>query len=489
MFGGANVPAGGSDVPKTGTAAPNSFLRTEPLGGLRMNLVNSGFVALGQTCSTSGALSRALADAGTFPNGIIGGDHQAHMRTVETSLVAGGYPCIVPFPINMFDTREGLYNETTATFNPVTHYGANRVPYAGIMSMVDIDVANLRRFMNGDYDDAGEPRLPSAGTPFSDARNRALVSTDIPNASGIVFYVSDRRGDFDFDGEYDMEDVFGGNDGIEQPGEDLQKAGQQGFGIISADYANEAVEYRGIASVYPVGVLPMVWNQFVESDKAAVFEHKHYRRGVRLINGTTLPGIYDPASPNTTRGFTVASENAVYVHGNYNASSIVSVGTPTPCTDYRPINHVPASVVADAVYILSNNWNDAQSFSSPFDTNPARMATETFGRFAILSGDTITSLNGNPNQGGNDPRMNGGVHNFKRFLEDWGGVRLNYCGSLINLFNSHNNNGTYKNGAGKVYNPPNRNWVFDTSFLDVNRIPPGTPFFQAIQITGFERRN
>jgi hypothetical protein len=182
----------------------------------------------------------------------------------------------------------------------------------------------------------------------------------------------------------------------------------------------------------------------------------------------------------------------VYVLGNYNADGTITgaFGTPTPCTQYNPNNHVPASIASDALYILSNNWNDAQSFTSPFDANPSRMATATSGRFAILSGDTISGLIGaTPNQGGNDLRMNGGVHNFKRFLEDWGGVRLNYCGSLINLFNSHNNNGTYKNGAGKVYNPPNRDWVFDTSFLDVNRIPPGTPFFQAIQITGFERRN
>ena len=86
-------------------------------------------------------------------------------------------------------------------------------------------------------------------------------------------------------------------------------------------------------------------------------------------------------------------------------------------------------------------------------------------------------------------KMNGGVHNFLRFLEDWGSTRLNYCGSLINLYNSHNNNGTYKNGGTHVYNPPGRNWIFDASFLDINRLPPGTPYFQDIQVTGFQRIN
>ena len=93
-----------------------------------------------------------------------------------------------------------------------------------------------------------------------------------------------------------------------------------------------------------------------------------------------------------------------------------------------------------------------------------------------------------PNQGGGDPRLTGGVHNFKRFLEDWGSNRLNYAGSLINLFNSHNNNGAFK-CCTNVYSPPVRNWVFDTTFLDPTRLPPGTPFFQNIQLTGFQRVN
>jgi hypothetical protein len=82
--------------------------------------------------------------------------------------------------------------------------------------------------------------------------------------------------------------------------------------------------------------------------------------------------------------------------------------------------------------------------------------------------------------------MSGGVHNFKRFLEDWTDDRLYYSGSLVNLFNSRNNNGAFK-CCTRVYWPPSRNWVFDATFLDINRLPPGTPFFQSIQITGFQR--
>ena len=162
----------------------------------------------------------------------------------------------------------------------------------------------------------------------------------------------------------------------------------------------------------------------------------------------------------------------------------------TPYNEYLPFNdknHIPASIVADSVTILSNSWNDAQSFAFPYDQSK-RLATDTTIRFAMISGDTIASKGNTPNQGGISPGLNGGVHNFKRFLERWSGKNLNYAGSLVNLFNSRNNNGTFK-CCNTVYNPPMRNWVFDSTFLDAARLPPGTPFFQYVQTTGFERVN
>ncbi len=410
-----------------------------------------------------------------FPGGFTG-DEVASMRNATIRGYTAGIPCVVPFPINIFDTREGLYNDTSTVFNPLTTYGTN-VPWAGVMSMVDINVGNLRRFLNGDWDN----NMPT-NTPYYLATGHVLRGNDIPQptntspkAGGWVVYVSDRRGDYDFDGEYDMEDVYGNNDGILQLGEDLNRNN-----TLQADYTNEAPRYTGT-------------NSNISPDIAAVFDHKYYRRGVRLVNGQTIPGIYDTTTPANSKGFTVASENGVYVLGNYNATGISSVGNPTAYSDYIPApsssGDIAASIAADAITVLSNNWVDSQSFSFPFTLSATdRNATETTIRFAMLSGDTLTSLNASPNQGGGDLRMNGGVHNFKRFLEDWGGVRLNYSGSLINLFNSHNNNGTFK-CCNNVYSPPDRNWVFDATFLDMNRLPPGTPYFQYIQTTGFQRTN
>ena len=424
---------------------------------------------------------------------------------------------IVPFPIEMFDAREGIYN-TDIIFNTV--YPNGRVPWAGVMSMVDIDVRNMRSFLNGSFN----TNMPINTDYYSkQAPNKVLINTAVPQDRGWVVYISDRRGDYDFDGEYDMEDIYGNNDGILQTGEDVNDNTK-----LDTNYNDEAAKYIAnglfalpVPSPSPspsVNLFPSpIGSSFVLPSYAASVDHPFYRRGVRLINGTVVQGNYDFANSDNTRGFTVASENGVYVQGNYNATGIASVGTPTKSEEYLPqgrvvvggvtkvagtidgYNHIPASIAADVITILSNydpatkkGWNDAESFFSPFAASTFK-ASETFTRFAMLAGDARSSFSflQTPNQGGTtEPRLGGGVHNFKRFLEDWGGVpgvRMNYCGSLINLYNARNNNGTYK--PGNVYGAPTRNWVFDSSFLSPTRLPPGTPYFQYIQTTGFQRTN
>lgn len=399
---------------------------------------------------------------------------------------------IVPFPIKMFDSREGLFNDIRNTTNYPNGSGIydnyKRLSRAGVMSMVDIDIANLRRLLRGDFDG-----LFPVGTPFTAGNSGvSLASTDFPENGGWVLYVSDRRGDYDFDGQYDMEDVYGaapGNNDTKESGEDINFNTflDRRFCQNASDLSCEAERYN-TRTVYP--------------DEAASTDHKYYRRGVRLINGTVLPGIYDATTASNTRGFTVAAENGIYVEGNYNATGLSATppaNANSAYNNYLPFDtatHIPASIVADSVTILSNSWNDSQSFITALipSTSPSpsesRVAATTTVRFAMISGDTIATKIETPNQGttASGERMNGGVHNFKRFLEHWTGKRLDYSGSLINLFNSQNNNAPFK-CCGTVYNPPRRNWVFDSTFLDPRRLPPGTPFFQYVQTTGFERTN
>lgn len=441
----------------TAPSDTNPYMSYVNFGGTSFNVVESK----ARTIASNSPGSWSYRDR---INGSIN-DHDDNLSCIPQPSPNGVQTCYAPFPIEMFDSREGIYD---FTINANSVYGSGNVPKAGVMSLVDIDVANMKRFLDGNFDSY----MPTAGTPYTTANGHALRGSDVPQANGWVVYVSDRRGDYDFDGEYDMEDVFGNNDGILQPGEDVNKNGR-----LDTDYSVEAVRFTGVGNYLPAAQLASV-------------DHSTFRRAVRLINGQTLPGNFDINDPLNTKGFTVSSENGIYVFGNYNATGVASIGTPTPANAYLPQNtasHIPASVVADAVSILSNNWTDANSFKSPY-SDGGRVASETTVRFAILAGDARSSLEATPNQGNSDPRLSGGVHNFKRFLENWNNVRLNYCGSLINLFNSHNSNGTYKN-SGVVRTPPTRNWVFDTSFLDPTRLPPGTPFFQNIQLTGFQRVN
>ncbi|HEY0426392.1 MAG TPA: hypothetical protein VGC76_01175 [Pyrinomonadaceae bacterium] len=363
---------------------------------------------------------------------------------------------IVPFPIQMYDSREGNRADSDSGVT------AGYVYRNGVMSLIDIDVANLREFFKGTWDD----KFPTT-TPYATSRgNVGLKSTDIPDNRGWVLYVSDRRGDYDFDGRYTMEDVNPNSSSTVD--EDLDNNG-----LIDTDYTNEAPAQ----------------NSTVESGLAAVTDHSFYRRGVRLINARTLPGKYDSTTPANTKGFTFASENGIYVGGNYNVQSVTLPGgtAPADSTAYLPQNttvHIPSSIVGDSVTVLSNSWNDANSFANPFDTTK-RDASNTQVRFAMIAGDSLTARTASATNGDFDG-LNGGLHNFMRFLESWSGKRLNYSGSLINLYNSFNNNGKWK-CCVTVYDPPTRDWTFDSTFSDPNRLPPGAPYVYYLSFTGFQR--
>lgn len=409
-----------------------------------------------------------------------GTDNSNNQITATVNAVTGRK--VAPFPIMMFDTREGLpYDNVAGTGIPTPSYPSGRIPWSGVMNLVDIDINNLKLFLDGDSTLLG--LLPTAGTTFSDSftPKRALSNTDVPSNAGWVIYISDRRGDYDFDGEYDMEDLLPNgttpsalNEGTKTNGEDANNNG-----VFENDYINEAPKF----------------SEYVSADVAAVSNTRFFRRAVRLINGSVLPGIYDSTTPANTKGLSIASENGVYVLGNFNATGVSSYGTPTPSSNYQPQNtskHIPASIVADSITLLSNSWQDSYSFSSPFD-RAGRDPSETTFRFAAISGNSKDFAPCPSNQSQGTDRMfdcqSGGVHNLLRYLEDWNStVKSNFSGSLINLYNSVNSNSVFK-CCRTVYEPPVRNYVFEDSFLDINRIPPGSPFLQSITLTGFERVN
>jgi hypothetical protein len=154
---------------------------------------------------------------------------------------------------------------------------------------------------------------------------------------------------------------------------------------------------------------------------------------VRLVNGATLPN----------GGLTIATPNPLYIQGNYNTAN------------------KPAAVLADAVNILSNNWNDSNHNKSLSN----RIATATTVNAALFTGIVPTDATNN--------KYSGGLENLPRFHEDWsGGIVFTYSGSMVVMFNSETATGIWGNSS---YSPPNRNWSFNTNFLDPTQLPPGTP--------------
>jgi hypothetical protein len=78
----------------------------------------------------------------------------------------------------------------------------------------------------------------------------------------------------------------------------------------------------------------------------------------------------------------------------------------------------------------------------------------------------------------------GGVHNFLRFIENWGGSTLNYRGSIVSLYSNRQAIGPYK-CCNTVYSPPTRGYNFDTDFLTPTLLPPRTPMFRDTNTIGF----
>lgn len=204
------------------------------------------------------------------------------------------------------------------------------------------------------------------------------------------------------------------------------------------------------------------------------------RRGIRLKNGSRIPNKRPAGEIN---GLTVASNNPVYIQGDFNSGRDYD-GSPAPPSNsgdeddatmpqvsgYNGITNsatangrAPCSVLADAVTILSNNWSDSNAASG--DPLSARQATNTTVNTAIIAGIVPSS------PVGGDGSYSGGAENFPRFLEIWGGDNtLTYHGSMIELYKSQQSMGKW--GSANVYDPPKRQWFFDTNFKVTP--PPGS---------------
>ena len=431
-------------------------------------------------------------------------------------------------PINLYDAREGEVRDSQASTNTTSSLN-------GIMNLLEVDMGNLQQWFAGIIGTSGQ---------------YAFNGPDALNNSGYIFYTSDRRMNC-MDGKYELEGTCTSNavtNGVPTAGESAQFGNEDiinpastagtpngqldtgedvnGNGVLDTYGAYAHPIAAGSTTISPTGTTPSgTWSSIISSvsadnpafvrltptqaqDNSVVI----FRRALRLVNGTlgNLPPLSaaNPAtgsscSGGTAGGFTVVSENPIYVQGDYNATSLPT-SAPGGFNDAFPLCHVPASVMGDAVTLLSNAWQpgaqsgytsgDYNDFANPDNPNcpSQRCATTSYYRMAVMAGKTIPfpAYSGTTallSWGALDTGTDGGVHNFLRYIEDWSnsGVSVNYDGSLASFYFSQQATGIYK-CCNNVYNAPGaRNYTFDTDFQNIEKLPPGVPRFTDVNALSY----
>jgi hypothetical protein len=412
-------------------------------------------------------------------------------------LITAANPATDFWPNALYDSREGV-DRATAGPAPITAQG--------VMYYVELDAKNLVNWFTA---------------------NQAALGLD--NNTGYTLYFSDRRGEqkdpiaapLVRTGSYGFNDFVNPNDPNNgcpntalDAGEDLEGDGTPRYyggvevaptvtpttymlttalapvspastvmwtgassttgNLIGVTRIVGAITYSGGLSAN-ANCLPANSNRpdvtYGNSQEARENPPVFFRRALKIVDGAALN---IGTSCSGTDGITIVAENPVYIQGDYNAP--VDDGT------WAGVS-VAAAVEGDAVTFLSNNWNDVNSFAFPYNINN-RAAKPTAYRAAIISGKGIPfpSIAGQAQDFGTD----GGVHNFLRFLENWGLV-CHYRGSMVSFYYNRQAVGTYK-GTG-VYNPPSpRDYTFDTNFtLGPACLPPRTPSLRSVNTIGFSQ--
>ncbi len=492
--------------------------------------------ATAPTCTAfTGSPARCTAWAGSVPevaydltaqaNGVTGTGGEWAFGLTPTAPVAAPPSAATQqsitqynwYPINFYDTREGEVRDNTV--------GDNSCSTNGVMNAVEIDVGNLARWLDG--------TIPGSGT-----------SVDFLAQNGYILYFSDRRGMLlnphppanptgpaYKTGDAGLEDVInrsstpGTPDGILDPipanrtysPEDVNKNGfldsfgaanlGLGFwGTVGNATLNLNQEINGGATDDPFNTdaLGDTNNRIASCAKTA---RKNWVSGarhvLRLVDGSlgNVPVRTDAAATlDSPGGFTVASENPVYIWGDYNTNTADAVtNAPNWAADNLPFQgdqagHSAAAVIADAVTLLSVDWRDLYSTVG----KASNQVTDLANRNPTHDGHFRLAIAGGKNMNFQLPAFDvgvgakrdfgtdGGVHNFLRYLEDWSGQTMYYKGSLVSLYYATYNTGTFK-CCSAVYGVPTRAFFFDLDFSTPGGLPPGTPMFRDVNSLSYRQ--
>jgi Tfp pilus assembly protein PilX len=431
------------------------------------------------------------------------------------------------YPINFYDAREGELRDNAI---PNANSGNNTYSSCsvnGIMNAAELDVGNLSRWLKGTIGASG-------------------ANVNYTNFNGYVLYFSDHRGMLPsthpsnggqtaagvINGESGLEDVVNSAQNLTSTTPDgaleattyynyspedvdqngfLDNWGEKniGYGFGVNTNTNPLNSYLRVPNPGPVtsvtqncaqvntttGVFTMsANNQVGMANPVSGARHvlKLVDGGMSAALASYLPVMpaasgcsQSAANPTGCGGFTIASENPVYIQGDYNstatdpfwATANAAVPTQTP--------HSAASIIADSVTVLSNQWTDANSLVYPTSPGNRTPTAPAHYRAAISGGKNIPFPQPTWAGAGQDFGTDGGLHNFLRYLESWG-QPLNYDGSLVSMYYAEYDTGIFK-CCTVVYSPPTRNYFFDTLFLNPANLPPATPMFQDIDSLSYHQ--
>jgi Tfp pilus assembly protein PilX len=374
------------------------------------------------------------------------------------------------YPINFYDPREGEMRDDT-----------NGCAVNGIMNAVELNVGNLGKW------------LAASGVYSGDVG--ASVNSSFEN--GYVLYFSDHRGMLTdphpsnggqtaagvISGESGLEDVVNSSQPLTSttPDGTLEATTYYTYSPEDVDQNGYLDNWGGVNIGYgfdvntntspPNPYLTTTCNTYGLANAVSGARHvlKLVAGGMNSSGTSYLP----------TPGFTVASENPVYLQGNYNSSS----SDPFWGSGSETTPHSNAAIIADSVSLLSNlttsaGWTDYNSLNNPTALSN-RTAATTYYRAAISGGKNVPFPQPTFSGVAVDFGTDGGLHNFLRLLENWGSATLNYNGSLVSMYYSEYNTGTFK-CCTVVYGAPTRNFYFDSEFLNPALLPPATPMFQNV---------
>jgi hypothetical protein len=146
--------------------------------------------------------------------------------------------------------------------------------------------------------------------------------------------------------------------------------------------------------------------------------------------------------------------------------------------DYNTNNWQPASILSDSLNILSAlRINPDIQLNKGSSTGNGPTPQDTTVNTAFLSGTDITNSTLTPG-------YNGGLENYPRFHENWGGRTLTYRGSFVSTGLPERVTGRW---ANQVYNAPNRDWGYELRFNQIKNLPPLSPRFVFLKQEDFSR--